>query len=77
MNEARPASTVSGEATESDTENGAGPVRIAVCVVPSNNSGRGLFACCASRIVSPLVSGTFTDPFSNTDPAISTTPVND
>src|SRR5207248_7540821 len=43
----------------------------------SNHNGNGLFACCASRMVSPVISGTFTDPLSSTLPAMSTVPVND
>ena len=34
-------------------------------------------ACCASRIVRPVVSGTFTGPFSRTLPSMSTEPSND
>ena len=44
VNEARPASTVSGDATASDTAKGAGPLRTAVWVVPSRSKGSGWFA---------------------------------
>src|SRR4029077_17536748 len=77
MNEARPASMVNADATESDTANGAGPLRIAVCREPSNNKGKALLACLASSRVNPVVSGTLTNPLSRTLPAISTVPVND